>query len=347
MTKLATSLLCFTLLLNNLFAETVSKINCADEDYNTLQLWEDDKDGTLSDIQTASCYDDQGDLTAGVTIAGSLAGATFYMKITAPVGERHDGTDGSGFCINPSGTGDLIIIDDHYVVIEWLELTDWAGDWAEDNAIYSSEDNYLTIRNNLIHTPIGGDADCYAGGILLNYFGTNCKIYNNIIYETGAEGMYKGIKCAYSDDTNLIYNNTIINMSISGAIGIQSEHATFEPMLINNYVGNCVTDYSGYFNASSSNNISEDATGDDWGSNCSTGAVIADQFDSVTSGSEDLHLKTGADCIDAGTSLSGTFTNDIDNDTRSGTWDVGADEVVAAVTPAAKDQAIQIQIFED
>ena len=38
LTKLASSLLVFTLISNS-FAEVVSKINVSDEDYNTLTIW--------------------------------------------------------------------------------------------------------------------------------------------------------------------------------------------------------------------------------------------------------------------------------------------------------------------
>lgn len=50
---------------------------------------------------------------------------------------------------------------------------------------------------------------------------------------------------------------------------------------------------------------------------------------SGTNSLSDFHLKSGADAIDAGTDLSGTFTTDIDGVTRSGTWDIGADEYSA------------------
>ena len=74
-------------------------------------------------------------------------------------------------------------------------------------------------------------------------------------------------------------------------------------------------------------NVSEDSTASGQGS--LTLKAPVDQFVSITSGSEDLHLKSGAACINAGTDLSGTFTDDIDGETRptgANTWDVGADE---------------------
>ncbi len=46
----------------------------------------------------------------------------------------------------------------------------------------------------------------------------------------------------------------------------------------------------------------------------------------------DVHIKSGSNLIDAGNDYSGTtgINYDIDNVTRSGTWDIGADEYVAA-----------------
>ena len=47
----------------------------------------------------------------------------------------------------------------------------------------------------------------------------------------------------------------------------------------------------------------------------------------------DFHLHSSdTTAKDAGTDLSGTFTDDIDGDTRSGTWDIGADESQASAS---------------
>jgi len=48
----------------------------------------------------------------------------------------------------------------------------------------------------------------------------------------------------------------------------------------------------------------------------------------------DFHLKAGSVLIDNGTSPSSSFIGDIYGDTRTGTWDIGADEyVVSDTTP--------------
>jgi hypothetical protein len=61
-------------------------------------------------------------------------------------------------------------------------------------------------------------------------------------------------------------------------------------------------------------------------------ASLDDLFLSIGVGSEDLHLESsGNNALDNGTSLAGSFTDDIDSETRpygSG-WDIGADEYVA------------------
>lgn len=60
-------------------------------------------------------------------------------------------------------------------------------------------------------------------------------------------------------------------------------------------------------------------------------AVNTTNFTNVTAGSEDYHIPTGSALKNVGTDTSGdaapfNFTTDIDGATRSGTWDVGADE---------------------
>ena len=89
-----------------------------------------------------------------------------------------------------------------------------------------------------------------------------------------------------------------------------------------------------------SHNLSSDATAAGTGS--LTSKTSANQFVSTVGGSEDLHLKAGADAIDAGTDLGTTPSGveiDIDGrdrDAEGDTWDIGADEFVtlASVTAA-------------
>ena len=64
------------------------------------------------------------------------------------------------------------------------------------------------------------------------------------------------------------------------------------------------------------------------GSNDQLPPVNADDlFVSIGSGTENLHLEqSGHNARNTGLDLSGTFTGDIDGESRSAPWDIGADE---------------------
>lgn len=62
-------------------------------------------------------------------------------------------------------------------------------------------------------------------------------------------------------------------------------------------------------------------------------AFTTANFTNVSANTEDLHITSSSALKNVGTDLSGTFTTDIDNETRptgANTWDIGADEYVAA-----------------
>jgi len=90
----------------------------------------------------------------------------------------------------------------------------------------------------------------------------------------------------------------------------------------NTIVQNCNNmTYRGTFNGSSNYNAS-DVVNDRPGANSVTGTV---QF--VNAGSGDFHLASGDTVAKgAGMDLSGSFTQDIDGDTRTAPWNIGADE---------------------
>ena len=81
--------------------------------------------------------------------------------------------------------------------------------------------------------------------------------------------------------------------------------------------------------------MSSDATSPETGLR---NVVTSDQFVSIVSGSEDLHLKAGSDAIGAGTDL-GTTPDGVqydidgfDRDAANRVWDIGADQAAATVT---------------
>jgi hypothetical protein len=94
----------------------------------------------------------------------------------------------------------------------------------------------------------------------------------------------------------------------------------------------------GFTNADSSWNASSDYNGTSdstlaTGSNNQTSLTYANQFENTgaTAANSDFRLKAGATLIDTGTS-SGMPSVDIVNQTRSGSYDIGAWEVQSAAT---------------
>jgi hypothetical protein len=81
---------------------------------------------------------------------------------------------------------------------------------------------------------------------------------------------------------------------------------------------------------SSTNNLAQDTTAPAYNTYYTEKTLT---FTDTTAGSEDFHLvASDTDAIGKGADLSGTFTTDIDGTTRTGTWDIGADEYVATST---------------
>ena len=159
-------------------------------------------------------------------------------------------------------------------------------------------DNDTDILDNIIHTI---ENDC-------------------IELVTGSGSGY-----VYNVDNNSLYN--------CGGLGIDLTGTTGTHVAKNNTsIGNGGGDYDTGFDTFTTNG-SGDTTGDPVGLE---GLVSTTEWVSVTAGSEDLHLKSGATSIDACTDLVTTpslVQFDIDNYDRDAggvTWDCGADELTAS-----------------
>ncbi|MCK5603894.1 hypothetical protein KAR91_18550 [Candidatus Pacearchaeota archaeon] len=281
-----------------------------------------------SAIVTLEIYNDDGDLSEnGVTVDGFTTNATNYCKITVPEAERHDGTAGTGACIDGGGVDTHIItLYDNYIQIEWLEFKNWGNNSGTCYAVYcdnvSAADRNCTIKNCIIYDSGGVNDDA----VRVRYAYNN-KVINCIVYDCG-----KGFSATNAGS----YTNYFYNCSYYGT-GAESGFSKWGSSIT---CTNCCSfngdvDFEDDGDTGSiilNNCISDDSTSDNFlGSNNLVDKVATDNYTNVGAGTEDLHLKEGADCIDAGQDLSGTFTDDIDGVTRSGTWDVGADEYVTGV----------------
>jgi hypothetical protein len=193
------------------------------------------------------------------------------------------------------------------------------------------------------------------GYIYARTISCRCRITNCIVRDAGANNLFtSGLYCINELWNCIFYNNTGTNCAVLPETGATvnvynctAHNIGYLAYIIGNgtinvyncWASNCGT--QGYSINAGGNNAGDDATADDVGSNNLINKSEADQFVSVTGGSEDFHLKAGADCINAGVDESAVFTTDIDGTTRptgAGTWDIGADEYVSG-SPSASPSA--------
>lgn len=324
--------------------------------YSTISAWESDLDNTSyyssSDHAVGEVYKDS-TFNEHVTVDGGGTVGLASVKLTVPESQRHDGTENSGAKIQTTGSGDhSFLIKRSQFTVEWMEL-----DLSSAPSGVGSGFNYgansqqdVYIRNNLLHDLVTqGD---HIHGIYVwhaNGDSSNTRyIMNNIIYNIDNSSTSKEASAITVPTGNwgvYLYNNTVYYVKATGSgkdAFCFSIHDT-DTFIKNNIAARpqaasasdakCFAE-SGFSGSTHDYNLSTDSTAT--GTNSVTGEAYGDLFVSDTAGSEDLHLKSGAGAIGAGTDLGTSPTNvniDIDGrdrDSSGDTWDIGADQTASA-----------------
>ena len=184
----------------------------------------------------------------------------------------------------------------------------------------------ILAMNNLFYHG-GAEDNGTVSGVDIDLEKAGCGFINNTVYgiTTTASSIARGVRLRRDDTDCVIKNNIVMDTdSLSAAreydFGWPGTTSNITPL----------------------NNMSSDDTADDaGGSNNLVDKTGSNQFVSNTEGSEDLHLKEGADAIDAGVDL-GTSPDGVnididgrDRDSEGDTWDIGADEFVEDVAGGA------------
>lgn len=267
--------------------------------------------------------------TARVLFDGWTTDATRYIRVYTPASERHDGKwNASKYRLN-------ITTAAFFTATDFLEL----HTRVEGLQISVTPDGNGRIAVGMTGgCRIGGCvirslAGSFSGqrGIVSDHSLGHAYVYNNVIY-SDSRSTGDGVSLSTGNFTYkpFVYNNTIHNFNV----GLQRD-AGNGVVAKNNLVQSCTTCYGSTYDAASTNNVSEDAT--------SPNASLRNRSATfVDEASFDFHLASGDTAArDAGADLSAdaalSFTTDIDGQTRSGTWDVGADEYVA---PAGGGSAV-------
>ncbi len=298
--------------------------------YNTLQAWEDARDGDLAGDnrrEIGVCYND-GWFTDRLVISGSTTDVGHFMTLTVAAGQRHNGVRNTGAGINAQGgwTGqDAITVEDEYTRIEHLEIKDVfdSGDaiffddspaadngtvigvfvhgfWQNSNAAVRTAAPNTTIRNCFITggTTYGIHVGT-GGGVTVE----NCTLWGSA---AGGHGLY-------APTGSITARNTI---SVNHG-GYDFYIETAGSATIGDFGYNLFSTHSGGFdpNGYSGNN--------QW-----PPQDLERLFKDTST--PDLHLETtGHYAGNNGLDLSATFTDDIDGATRVDAWDIGADEGVS------------------
>jgi hypothetical protein len=271
----------------------------------------------------------------------------------------------------------LLHIFDDYVRVEGLEIDGSLVSVVGINGIktkdVSNTDSDIRIDKVLIHdlTKNDSEANEFEGhGIYVS--DGKVRITNSIIYNVTNNNSHAdatAIGIHFNGGASSSYNNTIYNVVNNGSsaavYGIWIQSGSGAVTATNTYAGatscsSCgASNYDFYGTITANYNISEDDTADD---NAGTGNLINRDvsdlatdpgappqgqgwvfFEEIDSPNENFHLRSNDfrtnDAVNAGDDLSGTFTGDIDGETRgtgTTTWDIGADEA-ADVTLADHD----------
>lgn len=296
-----------------------------DRAYSTLQAWEDDNDNdlvTAEEIQKGFARNDSV-FTARVrfTAGSGFFSASFFMFLTVIESERHDGTWGNGARSEVSANT-CVSISQHanFVRVEWLSCKNFSGAQGTVQAEGFAVTGVL-LRNMLMWQNGGG-----SGGRALNFF---------------ANSGVKVLNCFIQNENDITVNGSsnttlaeIINCTVRGNSGF----ATISKIKATNVIAfNGSADFSDLVSGSDFL-ISEDATGDDFGSNNKINQDPTTDLklvDESTGANLDMHLESGSSAIDFGTDLGTTDgveidIDEFDRDAGGVTWDVGAHEFVVA-----------------
>ncbi|MDP3043706.1 MAG: hypothetical protein Q8N21_04900 [bacterium] len=269
--------------------------------------------------------------TTALTITGWTTSAENYIKVYTTTSARHNGKwDNTKYRLTKSN-GSALTISEEFVRVEGLQIG-VSGTYAVTaNCIVLTPQgageihisyNIAKASNSYVSFGSAGIAMPYNTGVGASV----AKIWNNIIYDFNNHADNVCIDLYELDWSSVrAYNNTVHNCRT----GIDSNQTDFVSK--NNIAQNCTNGFNDSFSAGSDYNLS-DLAGDAPGANSknSTNVVFVDEAN------DDFHLSSSdVGAKDFGTDLSADanlpFTNDIDGQTRAGTWDIGADEAAEEI----------------
>ena len=318
-------------------------IKTADGDYTSLSNWEAGRAADLPSgdiIEVAECYTMED--TTAVVIDGWTTDATRYIDIHAAVGERHSGywDEAKYFLSNAAAT--LLAINEEYVRVTHIqfELTTNACSYNCVRVGQLAAASDVRLGYNLYKGILSGPGGATSAVLASDDADGNCVVtdYNsvvidfyNITYPTSTTS--EGWMCAYGIMTLLNCTAYHCGKGFS-TLGSTYKITAYNCLSYCDEVNSSLIDFAGTYEAASDYNASTDATAPDGGGHSIINQANTDiDFLSTTpTDATFLAIDSTSSCVGAGTDNpgSGLYSDDIRGVSRTSTWDIGADEYVAA-----------------
>lgn len=313
-------------------ATPVTKIvdpdNGGGTDYTSWDAWEDALGGTTSgdlptddEIAIAQCRASSGTAdTAAVSISGWTTDATRYIQVEAISGEEADadGWDAAKYRLSVANADGLVIGEDYVRIVDLqIETSGLNASNLEPILIQGQNaSNLIYIDSCRIKGAADGTYD--QGGIRVDAANAIIKIWNTIVCNFDPNTSDVGIRlnCTTADIYNCVVHGALYGMwRQTGTVTVKNS-AVFKHT--DDFVGTITVDYCASDDNDGTNNVAESGGGAEW----------PDDFVDAANG--DFTLKVGSGLIGNGTDNpgAGLYSDDINGDARTSTWDVGADEYI-------------------
>ena len=298
-------------------------IKASGGDYTSLSAWEAAQQGDLTGVRdeiARAVYYALAD-TMALTIDGWTTSATQYITTECDPTGRHAGAwDGDKYNIRG-----LVTVNETYTRIDGIQVeqpTTGSNDGIKFTAANCRFSNAILKGNSSrIALWVWFSGSMQAWNIVAH--GWTTATYAPVYVDLGTTlNLYNA--SVYCADTSRCYQLWTVT-SVLNAYNCVGYNTGTNPVFHNRADGTLGGDY----------NCSSDTSSP--GVNSLDNRGLADiDWVSTGSGTEDLHIQATSDLIDAGTNDpgAGLFSDDIDGVTRTGTWDIGADEYVAAAPSA-------------
>ncbi len=308
-------------------------------DYTSMNSWEAQNlnltsgGAGLDQVQDARFCSTGGTAdTTATTLAGWSTDATHYIKMSVPTASLHDGKWNTAKYRLSVANSIALEIGEDFVRFEGLQIEVNAANANSQITLYLATiaaSNDLRIDNCVIRTH--GNASFSSVGIAFSDASSIMRIENTVVHHRNEGSGNGGDRTVdMSGTTGFIYNSTFY--------GGSSSLRHFTPA-VTRAVNLAIASSSSGLNISSGTFscdrcASHDSTADNFGG---TGHLINQaltDYDWTDDFNTNFHIADTSTLEDAALDLSATttipFSDDIDGETRSGTWDIGADEIVAA-----------------